>query len=71
MNLKNAQKGREYTLVDIKIDDGELLSFLSTLGLYRGEKITLIRHHRGGAIVSVKGAKYSIDNELLLSIEAE
>ena len=68
MNLKEAQDGIEYILSRIETDDEELNAFLFSLGCYSGEKITVIRHMKGGCIVAIKDARYNIDNQLAEAI---
>ncbi len=68
MNLREAQDYTEYIISDIETDDEELNSFLFTLGCYSGESITVVRHMRGGCIVVIKDARYSIDNQLAEAI---
>ena len=68
MNLKQAQPNEEYVIVDIKTDDEELNAFLFSLGCYSGEKITVIRHLKGGCIVAIKDGRYNIDNQLAEAI---
>ena len=64
MNLLNAEVEKEYIIKDILTDDEELNSFLFTLGCYSGEPITVISHLKGGCVVSIKDARYNIDNQL-------
>ncbi len=71
MNLRNVEAGTEYIIKSIAIDDSQLEAFLFTLGCYRGEPITVISHRRGGAIVSIKDGRYSIDNALAEAIRVE
>ena len=71
MNLRNAEEGKEYMIRDILTDDEELNSFLFSLGCYSGEKITVISHLRGGCIVSIKDARYSLDLQLAQAILIE
>ena len=68
MTLLNAQEGIEYIIKDIVTDDDELDSFLFSLGCYAGESITVISHKKGGCVVSIKDARYNIDNELAQAI---
>ena len=68
MNLYAAEEGKEYTVRSINTDDGELNAFLFSLGCYSGEPITVISKRRSGMIVSIKDARYSIDNDLARSI---
>lgn len=68
MNLTHAVEGTEYIIKSIKTDDEELDSFLFSLGCYEGEPITVISRHKGTCVVSIKDARYSIDNELASAI---
>ena len=68
MNLRDAVEGQEYVISSIETDDEELDAFLFSLGCYSGEKITVIAHRKGGCTVSVKDARYNIDNQLAEAI---
>ena len=68
MNLKLADDGREYIIKSIETDDEELKAFLFSLGCYSGEPIVVIAHLKGSLIVSIKDARYNIDNELAKAI---
>ncbi len=68
MNLMNADAGVEYIIKDIVTEDEELNSFLFSLGCYSGEPITVIAHKKGGCVVSIKDARYNIDNDLAQAI---
>ena len=69
MNLKDAIEEKEYIIKNVETDDQELNSFLFSLGCYKGEKITVISHLKGGSIVSVKDGRYNIDDGLAAAIE--
>ena len=69
MNLKDAVEGIEYVIKAIETDDEELDAFLFSLGCYSGEKITVVTHQKGGCVVSIKDARYNIDNQLAEAIE--
>ena len=64
MNLLNAELEKEYIIKDVSTDDEELNSFLFSLGCYSGEPITVISRRKGICVVSIKDARYSLDNEL-------
>ncbi len=64
MNLLNAELEKEYIIKDVSTDDEELNSFLFSLGCYSGEPITVISRRKGGCVVSIKDARYSLDNAL-------
>mgnify|MGYP003399924216 CR=1 FL=1 len=68
MTLIAANDGEEYIIKDIVTDDEELNAFLFSLGCYSGEPITVISHIKGGCVVSIKDARYNIDNELAKAI---
>ena len=64
MTLRDAEVGREYLIKEILTGDGELDSFLFSLGCYGGMPITVIAKRRSGLTVSIKDGRYSIDNPL-------
>lgn len=68
MNLMDANLGEEYIIKDIVTDDEELNSFLFSLGCYSGEPITVISRKKSGCVISVKDARYNIDNDLAQAI---
>ena len=68
MSLINADLGKEYIIRSIKTNDEELNAFLFTLGCYSGEPVTVISRRRGGCTVSIKDARYNIDNALAAAI---
>lgn len=68
MNLRDAKDGIEYEIKKIDTDDEELNAFLFSLGCYGGERITVVRHLKGGLIVAIKDGKYNIDNQLAEAI---
>lgn len=68
MNLLNAEIEKEYIIKEIVTDDEELDAFLFSLGCYSGEPITVISRLKGGCTVSIKDARYNIDNELAEAI---
>ena len=68
MNLRQAEEGKEYIIQQINTNDEELNAFLFSLGCYSGEPITVISRKKGGCVVSIKDARYNIDNELAAAI---
>ena len=68
MNLLNAELGKEYIIKEIVTDDEELDAFLFSLGCYSGEPITVIAQRKSECTVSIKDARYNIDNELAEAI---
>ena len=69
MNLKDAIEGKEYIIQQINTDDEELDAFLFSLGCYSGEAITVVSQRKSGCVVSIKDARYNIDNQLAEAIE--
>lgn len=65
---REAQPGEEYIIKEVKTDDEEMNSFLFSLGCYSGEPITVIKHRKGGCVVSIKDGRYNIDNLLAEAI---
>ena len=68
MTLKDAIEGKEYVIKQIDTDDEELNAFLFSLGCYSGETITVVAKRKGGCTVSIKDARYNIDNQLAEAI---
>ena len=64
MTLRDAVEGKEYVIKEINTDDEELNAFLFSLGCYSGESITVVAKRRSGCTVSIKDARYNIDNQL-------
>ena len=71
MNLREAEEGKEYTILSIEIDDEELDAFLFSLGCYSGEPITVISRLKKNCTVSIKDGRYNIDNQLAEAILVE
>lgn len=71
MNLKQVEEGKEYIIKDIDTDDEELNAFLFSLGCYSGEAITVVSNLKSSCIVSIKDARYNIDNQLATAITVE
>ena len=68
MNLSEAEINQEYIIRDIVSDDEELKNFLFTLGCFKGEKITVLSALSGNFVISVKDARYSIDDNLAKTV---
>ena len=68
MTLLEGTPGETYTIREINTQDEEMNAFLFRLGCYSGEPITVISHLRASCVVSIKDARYSIDNELAAAI---
>lgn len=69
MDLTQAVEGTEYVIKAIEVEDEELESFLFSLGCYAGETITVVSRRKKTSVVSVKDARYSIDNQLAEAIK--
>lgn len=67
-NLTQARINTQYTIKDIKTNDKELKNFLFTLGCYEGESVTVISVLAENYVITVKDARYSIDNDLAQAI---
>ena len=68
MDLTKAIEGKEYIIKAIETDDEEMDAFLFSLGCYSGEPITVVSRRKGGCTVSIKDARYNIDNQLAEAI---
>jgi ferrous iron transport protein A len=71
MTLHDAEIGNEYTVTAVQVEDEELSAFLFSLGLYVGERISLISRRKGGLILSIKDGRYSVDNALARAISVQ
>jgi len=69
MNLSEAILGEDVIIKDVVTDDEELKSFLFSLGCYGGESVTVVTKKRGGYVLSIKDARYNIDEDLAKAIE--
>ena len=68
MTLLEANLEQEYIIKDIVTEDEELKSFLFSLGCYSGESITVVTRKKKNMVISVKDARYNIDNGLAEAI---
>lgn len=68
MSLINAKAGQEYIIDNISTEDEEMNAFLFSLGCYGGEPIVVVSRRKGGCTVSIKDARYNIDDELAEAI---
>lgn len=69
MTLLEVKEGIEYIIKSIETDDEELDAFLFSLGCYSGEPITVVSRTKSSMVVSIKDARYNIDNQLASVIE--
>ncbi len=67
-NLSQGELNTTYLIKEINTNDAELEGFLFTLGCYAGEEITIISKLAENYVISVKDARYSIDEELAQAI---
>lgn len=67
-NLSEAEVNVVYEIKSITSNDEALKNFLFTLGCYEGESITVISKLVENFVISVKEARYSIDQELAEAI---
>lgn len=67
-NLSQAEIDQEYIIKSVVAGDEELVNFLFTLGCYEGETVTVISKVSETYVISVKDARYSIDQELAEAI---
>ena len=68
MSLINAKAGQEYIIDNISTEDEGMNAFLFSLGCYSGEPIVVVSRRKGGCTVSIKDARYNIDDELAEAI---
>jgi len=68
MALSKGKVNTTYIIEKIKTRQEDLRDFLFTLGCYPGEEVTIISLLAGNYIVSIKDARYSIDEELASAI---
>lgn len=68
MTLRDAIEGKEYVIRSVETRDEELDAFLFSLGCYSGETITVVSRRKSGMVVSIKDARYNIDNQLAAAI---
>ncbi len=69
--LNEVDEGKEYIINRINTDDEELDAFLFSLGCYSGEAITVVSRMKSSCVVSIKDARYNIDNQLAEAIVVE
>lgn len=69
MNLSEARIGEDVIVKNIATEDEELKSFLFSLGCYSGESVTIVSKKRSNYVLSIKDARYNIDEDLARAIE--
>lgn len=68
MNLTEVKVGEDYIVKDITSDDEELKNFLFSLGCYSGEPVTVVSRKKSNYVLSIKDARYNIDEDLAKTI---
>ena len=71
MNLRNAEAGRVYSVVQVCTGDQELDAFLFSLGLFAGEPVTVVSRRRGSRTLAIKDGRYNVDEQLAEAIIVE
>lgn len=69
MNLSEARIREDVIVKNIATEDEELKSFLFSLGCYSGESVTIVSKKRSNYVLSIKDARYNIDEDLARAIE--
>lgn len=71
MTLYKAKLNQACTVKEINTTDEAMKEFLFSLGCYPGEKVTIISKLASNLVISVKDARYSIDEQLAKCIIVE
>lgn len=71
MTLNDAELGKEYVIFDVETDDFELVSFLLSLGCYKGGKVAVISRRKKSCVIALKDSRYTIDTDLAGAILIE
>lgn len=71
MSLCEAMIGKDVVVKEVSTNDEELEGFLFSLGCYSGEAITVVSKKRGSYVLSIKDARYNIDEDLARAILVE
>lgn len=67
-SLNNAKEKETYIIRKIQTDDIDMENFLFSLGCFEGEEVTVISKFEQNIIITIKGARYSIDSDLAATI---
>ena len=67
-DLTKAKIDHTYTIKAIDTDDKEMKNFLSSLGCFEGENVTVISVLAENYIINIKDSRYSIDVDLARAI---
>ncbi len=68
INLTDAKINIPYMIKEINTGDQAIKDFLFTLGCYEGETVMVISALAQNLVIHVKGARYSIDDDLARAI---
>lgn len=68
MSLSRGKINTPYTVNSVNTDHEDIRDFLFTLGCYPGEKVTIISKLASNYIITIKDARYSIDEDLAKAI---
>lgn len=68
MSLSRGKINTPYTVNSVNTDHEDIRDFLFTLGCYPGEKVTIISRLASNYIITIKDARYSIDEDLAKAI---
>ncbi len=72
ITLAQCEIDKEYTIKEINTHgDKEMEAFLFSLGCYEGQAITIVSKLHKNYLVSIKDARYSIDEDLAKAIIIE
>ncbi len=71
VTLYKAKLNQAYIVKEIDSNDEPMKEFLFSLGCYPGERVTIISKLASNFIISVKDARYSIDERLAKCILIE
>lgn len=67
-NLSEANINKEYCIKDVISADKETISFLFTLGCFKGQSVTVISVLSETFVITIKDARYSIDSDLAKAV---
>ncbi len=67
-NLSDGMAGETYTIKAIETHDEDMKNFLFTLGCFENEEVTIINRLQDNMVITIKDARYSIDDHLAEAI---
>ena len=68
MTVFDAPAGKDYTVIQLLINDKEVEAFLFSLGCFPGEELTVVTGNKNNSVIAVKDGRYCIDKNLAKSI---